>query len=521
MKKILLASTVPVLAATFLGAPYYLGIQAQKSLSEQHQILADTFLFDVVSHEYDRGWFSSSEKTVIRFHPNVLSNIQAHLPDNIRTILDKPIVLQNHVQHGLFANGLRPVRAVVQTEIQYDPAVEKVLSRFFGSAVPSQIQNIIYLNGSGTMTIQVAPFEYEELSGIKLDWKGMTSEIQYEAGFARYQTHFTFPALTAKLADKGEISFKGLSLKTDTYPSPNHIALGSSETTLEQFSVQWNNNLDYNFRLNELVNMVTDLQIGAFINPNGNIPPSKIAIEQLSYTTKTEENQGLINSNGVFRFQTLNYGDDRYGPLHIDAAANHIDSAALYALKQKWERIAMEKHDTSKTQDLLLSAVREEGAGIFTNNPEFKLNRFDFQTPQGHIKAHGELQFNGLVHTDLNNFSEMVKKLKAKLNIDVSEQLLEHLAVSQARSLFSIDDPNNQEETEEINETIRLMFQNSLFALTEDGYITQKNGNINTEIQIENNQLQLNGKNLSLQSEEEMFEQIESEETPAIASTTP
>ena len=75
MKKILLATVVPVFLAVFLGAPYYLGSKARETLTEQHRVLTDTFFFDVVSHQYDQGWFSSTETTVMRFHPTLLSNI--------------------------------------------------------------------------------------------------------------------------------------------------------------------------------------------------------------------------------------------------------------------------------------------------------------------------------------------------------------------------------------------------------------------------------------------------------------
>lgn len=518
MKRILLASTLPIAAAVFLGTPYYLGIQAQKSLTKQHQVLADTFLFDVVSHEYNRGWFSSEETTVVRFHPNILANLSNHLPNNIRTVLDKPVVLKNHVRHGLFANGIRPVRAVIDTELQYDPAVEKILARFFGNEIPATIHNVIHLDGSGVLSVRITPFDYEELSGIKLDWQGMDTEVQYQADFARYQTNFNIPALKAILADKGELSFEGISLKTDTRPSNSGIALGSSETKLNKFHLEWHDKLDYSFRLNELVNMVTDLQIGAFINPTGSIAPSKVELHDLSYTTQTDEQQGFINSNGVFSFAALNYGEDQYGPLTIDVAAKHIDATALNALKHRWEQIAMEKQDSNKTHELVLAAIRNEGAGIFTNNPEFSLNRFEFQTPQGDIKANGTLGFNNLNNADLEDFSAIVSKINANFHLDLAEPLLTQLAISQARNLFSTENPDDAQEIEEINETVRLMMDSTLYTLAEEGFLNRQNGRIATQINLSDNRLKLNDKDLIFQEEDDFLSQIENEEaqeTPA------
>jgi len=87
--------------------------------------------------------------------------------------------------------------------------------------------------------------------------------------------------------------------------------------------------------LNELVNLVTNLQIGAFINPTGTIAPSKIEVSKLRFDTQTSEVDKFINSEGRFQFESLTYGEDKYGPLDINVAAEHLDAASLLALKNK------------------------------------------------------------------------------------------------------------------------------------------------------------------------------------------
>ena len=129
MKKTLIGATAAVLiAAGAVGTPYYLGSKAEQSLAVQHRALAITFFVEIVSHDYQRGIFQSTETTVLRIKPTVLANLSRHMPDNIRTILEKPITLINHVKHQPFANGWLPVRAVVDTDFQYDSAVQKTLA---------------------------------------------------------------------------------------------------------------------------------------------------------------------------------------------------------------------------------------------------------------------------------------------------------------------------------------------------------------------------------------------------------
>ena len=121
------------------------------------------------------------------------------------------------------------------------------------------------------------------------------------------------------------------------------LALGKSSITLDKFLLQWKENIDYNVKLNELVNLVTNLQIGAFINPTGTIAPSKIEVSKLRFDTQTGEVDKFINSEGRFQFESLTYGEDKYGPLDINVAAQHLDAASLLALKNKIAEVSMKK----------------------------------------------------------------------------------------------------------------------------------------------------------------------------------
>lgn len=520
-KKIAIGAVATTTLALFFGTPYYLGMKAEQSLNEQHQILADTFFVQVDSRTYDRGWFSSTETTVVRFKPSVLANASKHIPANIKTVLDKPITIVSKVQHGLFAEGLTPVRAVVSTEFQYDPEVQKVLARFFGDQTPLTMKNTINLNGSGKLDMQIAKFDYEELSGIKLNWHGMQSHIDYEAGFNSYANQFTIPHLKAVLADKGEISIDNVQINSKTHSGSHDISLGSSETKLGQFNVAWKENIDYNIRLNELVNTVTDLQIGAFINPTGSIAPSNISVSNLSYTTQTDEKDGFINSQGKFAFDKLQYGNDTYGPLAIDIAAEHLDGKSLAAIKKSWSDIATKQLNDEQMQTEILNAVRTQGAGLFTNNPVFKINQFDFTAPSGYVKSKGQVAFNNVQAGDLNDFAILLQKMNVNMDFDISKTLIEQFAISQARSLFGA--PNEQEQIDaaaqkDVDDTIRLMVGGMVDSMAGEGYITQNNNAVQTNLSVQNNEIKLNGKTFTIQSDEELLAQIEADDEIAAAS---
>lgn len=209
------------------------------------------------------------------------------------------------------------------------------MDRFFGQQTPLTMTNTVYLSGDGKLSLNIPAFDYEELSGIKLNWKGFGGNTDYSQGFKSYRHDYLAPSLQVKLADKGDVSLENLRFQSETEDGLTKLSLGKSSITLDKFLLQWKENIDYNVKLNELVNLVTNLQIGAFINPTGTIAPSKIEVSKLRFDTQTGEVDKFINSEGRFQFESLTYGEDKYGPLDINVAAEHLDAASLLALKTK------------------------------------------------------------------------------------------------------------------------------------------------------------------------------------------
>ena len=507
MKKYLIPVAAVAVAAV-LGTPYYLGIKAEESLTAQQKLLQDSGFLTVESHQYERGWFSATETTVIRLKPTLLQNTQKYLPDNLKTILQEPITVINHISHGPFAGDIG-TQAHIETEFKYHPETEKALSRFFGKQTPVTMSNTIYFSGSGKLDLSIPAFDYEELSGIKLNWKGLSGHTDYKKDFQSYSHDYLAPSLQVKLADKGDISLENLHFQSETTSGLKKLSLGKSSTTLDKFLLQWKDNIDYNIKLNELVNLVTNLQIGAFINPTGSIPPSKIEVSKLKFETDTHEVDKFINSEGRFQFQDLTYGDEKYGPLDIHIAAEHLDASGLLALKNKFAEIADKKMSEEEIQNALIQTAKNEASSLFTNNPILNVKTFKFTMPQGDVDVSGKLLFKGLAAKDLNILSDMLKKTEAGFDMVVPQKLLEQLAISQARSIFSVnpeDEANGQAGIEDVTETLRLMVESTIRSMADEKYLTLENGTVKTKMTLQNGELKLNGKVLQSDSEPDFDE---------------
>lgn len=498
----IISTIVLLLSLIILGLPYYLGGKAQQSLEEQRVLLSKNAFLIVEKHEYERGWFTSTETMQVRFKPSFFGAIQQQLPDNVRTVLQQPITVINHVRHGLFANSIRPVRAFVYTEFKFTPQAEQILARFFGKEIPIRLENTLNLTNGGKMHLVIPKFNYEELSGIKINWQGLESIIDYTQGFTSYDSHTSSPGLDVILATKGNVSYQELLLNSHTENGHTSISLGNSDLKIKNVVFEWKDDADTKIRLDQLVNLVTDLQIGAFINPTGGNIPSKIGIENLQFTTKTTEQNKWINSNGKFGFAKLHYGSDNYGPLNIDVSAEHLDAASLAALKNKITQISTQYLNNEQLYEAMVNAVRNEGLGLFTNNPNFKLNSFKLQMPQGLVDIHGYLSFKNLLAGDLQQLGLMLNKTESEIDFAIPQALLENIAVSQARSLFTVDQSaGGVEALEDIDQTIRLMIDSVVKSMQSRGFILVENGVVKTHLQLNKGKLHLNGKAFSLESE--------------------
>ncbi len=500
----IIAAIVAVILLVVLALPCYLGVKTQQSMDEQRDLLAKSSFLIIDKQSYQRGWFTSTETMQIRFKPSFFAGIQQQLPDNVRTVLQQPITVVNHVRHGLFAGSIRPVRAHVETELRFTPQAQQILARFFGQEAPVKLENTINLSGSGQMHVVIPKFNYEELSGIKINWQGLDSTIDYAEDFNSYDSHTVSPGLDMILSTKGRASYQDLQFTSHTEHGKTSLALGNSELSIKDITFIWNDTADNNIRLDQLVNLVTNLQIGAFISPAGNNMPTKINIQNLKLSTSTKEQDQWINSQGKFGFERMQYGNDVYGPLDIDAAAEHLDAASLVAINNKITQLSTQNLNNDQLRAAIVSAVRNEGLGLFTHDPLIKLNTFKLQMPQGLIDIHGNLGFKNLLASDMQQLSTMLNKTESEMDFAIPQAIMENFAISQARALFTVDaSAGGAEALEDIDQTIRLMIDSAIKSMQAKGYIQVSNGIVKTHLKLINGKVYLNGKMWNIEPEPE------------------
>lgn len=525
MKKRWMAPLLVILVVgvvVFAALPYWFGVRTEQTMREHQQLLAKNPLVEVVQYDYQRGWFDSTETTVLRFRPNLIQKLGSNVPDNIKAIVNEPFTITNHIKHGPFAGSIKPVKAISTSEVAFSPRAKQSLERFFRSQVPLSVSNQLNLFGGGVMKLTVPAFQYEELSGIAIDWKGLDVTLDYADHYDSYKVVSQSGGINIKLADKGQLLLESLNYTGDSKQNPSGLNVGGNEFKVAKALMAWSEGVDYNIKLNSIINMMSDLQIGAFINPTGTIAPNNIAVNNFSIKRATHEEGGFANAEAAIHFDQLQYGTDNYGPLDVKASAEHLQTEALLKLNDEFFRLSNEKLDEAQYREALLKVAKTEALPIFTNNPVFKVSQFDLKMPDGQLKFTAEFGFKGLQAADMDSFNTLMAKTEAKVHLNAPQVLLENMAVAQADSIFSVDpDVENPPSMDEVRDTARMLVRSTINNMATSGYLTQQGGMVDSEIVVKDNQLLLNGKRFETapqQSIDELMEEDAAASEPQAAS---
>lgn len=503
--------TAAVLAGTFVlygGVAYWTGIKAEQTLAEQHRMIAAMSVFKVKSHQYERGWFSSTENTELEFNQELLGPYIGLLPENIRPLFKGSIHYHHDIQHGplpgLLSGHFTPGSARVTTRFEMSDSTRKTLARFFGTADPITVINHLNLTGGGKLAVSVPKFDYEEtLAGVKMNWRGFDLKLNYAAGYKEYQSEAVSPGFTLEAGPKGRFGFDNIRYLSDVRPGNTGVKLGTGELTVGNVSLKWNESIPYSIKLNELIHLVSRVRVGEFINPSGEFRPSNVELKNLKYQIVTSEQDEFVNTRGKLDFDTFSYNDSVYGPLKLDISANHLHGPTLVKLDEAFTRIPFEVKDPALLRKRYIDTITQQGMPLLTNDPKIMINTFSLHMPTGNAKLDGQIALQGLKESDLKTPMAFIKHFIAQLNIELPRQTLENLVVAQARNLFTVDaSAEEQPDLGEIDNLAKNLLHAQLSEWESQKLITQDGGQLRTMVDFRNGELLVNRTRVALPWEE-------------------
>src|SRR6185437_130441 len=488
-----------------LVSAYVFGFAIQKQKEQQfNYFLGDSPVIKVLKRDYHRGFFTSDMNVELTINSDTLANILKVLPNNESStaLPDHTYVLKytTHIEHGLFSGvfhgNFLPLISYAKTNIQYSDSVKKMLKKFFNENQPLEITDITYLNKSGKITAYSPKFDYEEaVSGVKVVWGGMNANQDYNKDFNKFKNGLSIPNLQLTAPTKGEMLLRGVKYVSDTRYSPNNIKVGTTKLNVALAKIEWKDKIALNFKLGDVLKMVTRINSAEFLNGVDALNPSSFTFNNIWYTAVSDDKNNFFGANAGIGFDTLITNDRTYGPLNLDLAISHINSLAFSKLADEVERFSASqaKLDDSARKDEFVKLLKTDFAPILVESPVLSLSRFELKTPNGIINISGQATTNQFALDDINDQDKFMNKLLVNLNFSLPKPVVSYLFVLQMKYLLSAGNAElDSQSSEALTKVVNILLDNQINTWTKKGYLKVNNGILESHLVMRDGKLIIN-----------------------------
>jgi uncharacterized protein YdgA (DUF945 family) len=488
--KIKLGATIAVLvviAILQLITGYSFGYKTEQILNQQFTKLTKSPYIIVNQYRYERGIFSSDLTATISLNKQAMGNALKLLPN-----LEESTILQNsysisyksHIYHGILA-GLfhgQPVLtlAVANTQVTYPNPLNDILKKFFGNNQPLYITNFIYLNGNGKILIHSPQFNYEEaLSLVKIKWNGLDLSSKYNQQFNQFNSQLDIPQFSFDAPHYGSILINNLHYWSDSSLSNNKIKVGTTNLTLDNVTLRFENFNKPKLMLGDLFKSLTGISAGEFLNGLDVINPTNFSLTGVAYATNSSDNGTYFNASANASFKSLITESNNYGPLNLNMSLNHILSKPFSNMIDELSVLSARTTLSDEQNKLqLINILKKYFSIILVDSPLINLKSFYLKTPQGEIKLNGNVTTKNFEASDINDQEEFFKKLVLNLDFSIPKNTLSYLFMLQMKYFFSAGNTAmDSQSAKALNKVVTILLNNQINSWKKRGYI-KESGNV-------------------------------------------
>lgn len=493
--KLGVAGMVVVVAAAALLLPYYFGGKAEASLNKQHQLLANSPMVDVLSRQYERRWFSSTETMTIKLKEDLIKSLPLDVAENIRQTMGEGVKITNNIQHGPFAGGFSLARAKIDSTIEYPDLMKRGLMLLFTDETPLVINQTLGLFGGGSISINSPAFDFKGLSDTNIKWQGFEFFADYKGDFDEIVAKLSMPGLVWQMSNQSSVSYDGLVYQLSGKEADSGLWMGQHQLDLKRLAVSWGD--EDKAKVDELLGLVTKLQFGALIKPVLNSDTKSIVVDEFHMNSDlaAADTADFVTAKGQVRFAKATLGKDVYGPLEVEVVADHLHGPSLAALTSALEDVSAKALSGEAYHDEVLNIINKEGLAILMHDPKISLNTFKLDTPQGLLAAKGHMNFKGIQAADMSSFASFLNKMDVQMDVNVPQAFLERMAAAQAASFFDVGEGEDKDEQiRQIEETAKFMVDSMIINMREEGYLTVTDRMVNLNLSLKEGSLLFGGK---------------------------
>lgn len=490
-----------------LISAYVFGFIIQKEKNRQFDyFLNKSPIIKVLKRDYHRGFFSSDINVELTVNSATMANVLKVLPSNESAAVnsDHTYVLKytTHIEHGLFSGvfhgNFLPIMSYSKINIEYSDNVKNILKKFFNGKPPLEITDVTYLNQSGKITAYSPGFDYEEaVSGVKVLWGGMEANLGYNTDFTKFNNSLEIPDLQLIAPTKGEMILHGVKYSSNSKYSVNKIKIGTTKLTVELAKIEWKDKIALDFKLGDVLKMITGINSAEFLNGIDAINPSSFVFNNISYSAISNDENNFFDANAKITFDTLITNGSTYGPLDLNLVISHVNSPAFSKLADQVESYtanSLNNTDDTASRDEFIKILKNDFAPILVESPVLSLSKFELKTPNGLIKVSGQATTKQFQSDDINDYDKFMNKLLIDINFSLPKPVVSYMFVLQMKYLLSAGNAEvDNQSSEALTKVVNILLDNQINTWSKKGYLKINNGMLESHLVLRDGKLVING----------------------------
>lgn len=460
---------VPLVLA-YSASAWLVGMQVESAISEQYQLLAENPSAKIVERNYQRGIFGATELVTVELLPEMMQSIarkqQEIAAQNPGMKLPPPpsfrIKMRSDIRHGPLPGFSKFAAAVVDSELVLEGEAQQMVSTLFAGQKPLQVHTEYRFDGGGVSTLTSPGFStnWAADKGVgrnTLVWDGIRLTVDFQKGMKRYTMQAEAPKLELKESQGGAVTLTGLRLSGEqqrVFDDEPLLYGGSQKLTVDQLNAT-----------------------------TGKEGSDALMVKQLVYDVAIPVNGEFIDVLVKTGAESLQVGQQNYGPAHYDVSFRHLHArtaATLYRTLMKAYSDPAVLATAAAEPTALYAPLAKPALELLRHNPEFSIDRISFRSPHGEAMVAARVKLVDMKEQDFANPLMLLAKLDAGGEISLPEGFVGELATSGVA----------EEELAARNETLR----QQLATYTEQGLILREGTQIKSKLAFAKGQMTVNGK---------------------------
>lgn len=402
-----------IAAAGYTSAAWWIGMSTEQRLQQNEQQLLDSAGYlVVVSRDYHRGLFSSTEDVTYGIGGSVGQYLR--MSGAAGALSSLRLSVHHTIEHGPLP-GFRPTLALAVIDSQLLPPepMRAAIATILHGQPLLHAHTVLHWAGNTEGSFDSPAFQYRLPDGTRMAWQGISGSGAATAALAHSFARVSAPGLTLE-GPKGRFELRGLTFSAELQRALDTFYVGRTEVHLGSLVARA---LDGTaFSMQDLALQSDSNLADGYVDQHLDLSAQRLDVAQFSLTRVGYE-------------QTLSH-------IHADSLA-----ALITALRAAQRELASSSSVPAKSARAQMAAFSRYGLALALHAPVLNLERFGFVAPEGEFRLSAKLAVPGLSAQELQGpaaMAALMMHLEVSADLRIDAALLDKLSeVSGKRDLAS------------------------------------------------------------------------------------